>query len=60
MDKTCTTVSSKEISMRFSNDELEELKELLAQHEQHSDCQRTGTCCSPLLIEFLEELVGDR
>lgn len=45
--------------MIISDEQLEELRELLERHEQDSDCQRTGDCCAPLLIEFLEELLAE-
>ena len=45
--------------MAISDESLDELRELLARHEQGGDCQRTGRCCASLLIELLEELLED-
>ena len=45
--------------MKLSSEQLDDLKETLARHEQDSDCQRTGECCAHLLIEFLEELLAE-
>jgi len=43
----------------ISDEQLEELKELLDRHDQESDCQRTGSCCADRMIELLKELLEE-
>lgn len=45
--------------MTITSEHLEELKELLDRHEQDSDCQRTGTCCASILVEYLEDILNE-
>jgi len=43
--------------VKLTEDQIEQIKERIDRHDQDSDCNATGGCCSYYLIEYLKEFL---